>query len=147
MRTCKVNGRFPDYNRVIPVNSPFSMEIDRTDLANAVDRVSICADPTHSLIRMKISPIDVLVSAQDISYNISGSESVACTYNGENMEIGFSASYIKSVLKAMNTRTITLKLTDNSRPGLFLPSENDEFGELTLLCMPMSLQPTTATAK
>lgn len=145
MRTCKVNGRFPDYNRVIPVNSPFSMEIDRTDLADAVDRVSICADPTHSLIRMQISPMDVLVSAQNINFNTSGSESVGCTYNGENMEIGFSASYLKNVLKAMDTRTITLKLTDNTRPGLFLPSENDEFGELTLLCMPMSLQSTTAT--
>lgn len=147
MRTCKVNGTFPNYNRVIPPNAPFTLDVDHNDLADAVDRVSICADPTHSLIRMKISPIDILVSAQDIGYNIGGSESVGCTYQGEELEIGFSSSYLKGVLKAINTRNITIKLTDATRPGIFLPSENDEFGELTLLCMPMSLQSTTAVGK
>lgn len=147
MRTCKINGRFPDYNRVIPKDAPYTVEIDRNDLADAVDRVSICADPTHSLIRMKISPIDILVSAQDLSFNIGGSESVTASFNGSDMEIGFSSQYLKNVLKALNTRTITIKLTDGTRPGVFLPSENDEFGELTLLCMPMSLQSTTAVGK
>lgn len=139
MKTCKVSGNYPNYNRVIPANPPYIIEVDRMELADAVDRVSICADAQQSLIRMKVSPMDIVVSAQDLGFNVGGSESVICSFSGSDMEIGFSATYLKGVLKTLNTQKIFLKLTGHNTPALFLPSENDEFGELTLLCMPMTI--------
>ena len=67
---------------------------------------------------------------------------MTCDYNGTPLEIGFSSTYLKGVLNAMNTQNVVIKLSDASRPGLFLPAENDEYGELTLLCMPMNIQTT-----
>lgn len=139
VRAVLLNGRYPDYNRVIPQDNPISVVVDRNDLTNAVTRVSICADSQMSLLRFKLSPGTLDVIAEDLSFNVGGEERIACDYNGNAMEIGFSASYLKGILNTLNTQKIVVKLSSPDRPGVFLPAENDEYGELTLLCMPMSI--------
>lgn len=91
LRTSKVNGVFPNYNRVIPDKFNNTCEIDRASLLDAVKRVSICCSPLHSLMLMKFSMLDMTVEAQDIDYNVSGSESLTCGYSGTEMKIGFNA--------------------------------------------------------
>jgi len=140
VRTTLYNGRYPDYNRVIPTNQPITVNIDRMDFANAITRVSICADAQLSLLRLKMTNGTLDVMAQDMSFNVGGEERITCDYAGDKLEIGFSSSYLKGVLNAMATQNIVMKLSTPDRPGLFLPAENDEYGELTLLCMPMSIQ-------
>lgn len=142
VRSTLYNGMYPNYNRVIPVNQPISITVDRMDFANAITRVAICADAQTPVLRLKIADGKIDIVAQDISFNIGGEEKVTCDYNGTPLEIGFSSTYLKGVLNAMNTQNIVIKLSDASRPGLFLPAENDEYGELTLLCMPMNIQTT-----
>lgn len=142
VRSTLYNGTYPNYNRVIPVNQPMSITVDRMDFANAITRVAICADAQTPVLRLKIGDGKIDIVAQDISFNIGGEEKVTCDYNGTPLEIGFSSTYLKGVLNAMNTQNVVIKLSDASRPGLFLPAENDEYGELTLLCMPMNIQTT-----
>jgi len=142
VRSTLYNGTYPNYNRVIPVNQPISITVDRMDFANAITRVAICADAQTPVLRLKIGDGKIDIVAQDISFNIGGEEKVTCDYNGTPLEIGFSSTYLKGVLNAMNTQNVVIKLSDASRPGLFLPAENDEYGELTLLCMPMNIQTT-----
>lgn len=93
------------------------------------------------MLRLKIADGKIDIVAQDISFNIGGEEKVTCDYTGTPIEIGFSSTYLKGVLNAINTQNVVIKLAEASRPGLFLPAENDEYGELTLLCMPMNIQP------
>lgn len=144
IRAALVNGRYPDYDRVIPKDNNKVVTIDRVALSDAVKRVSLCADSQMNTIQFALSPMDVLVTAQDISYSMDGKESVPCSYTGgDDMRIGFSSSYLSNLLDTLSTSEINIKLSDQSRPGLFLPAENDEFGELTLLCMPMSIQSPT----
>lgn len=139
VRSTLYKGRYPDYNRAIPLNPPTAITVDRMDFANAINRVAICADVQSSLLRLKIGDGKIDVVAQDISFNIGGEEKVMCDYFGTPIEIGFSSIYLKGVLNAMNTKNIVIKLSEANRPGLFLPAENDEHGELILLCMPISI--------
>lgn len=141
MRTAKVNGNYPNYNRVIPTDSPNKLTADRFELLDAVERVSLCADTTHALIKLSITPTEITVTAQDFNYSIAGTEQVSCDYNGNDMEIGFAAGYLKDVLKAITTQNISIRLSEPGRPAVFLPTENDEHGELTTLCMPLNIQP------
>ena len=134
-----LNGTYPNYNRVIPQNQPIVITVDRNDFSDAINRVSIFADNQNSLLRLKISTDHIDAIAQDLSYNVGGEESIACEYVGDNMEIGFSSSYLKGLINALNTQKIVIKLSSFDRPGLFIPSENDEYGELTLLCMPVNI--------
>lgn len=139
IRSCLITMKYPDYNRVIPKDNNFVMAIDRQSLQDAVNRVSICAEIGNPLIKMTISPMDVVLEATDLSYNTGASEVVPCEYVGDDMKIGFSAEYLSSLLNAIGTNNIQVRLSGQNRPAVVLPSENDEFGEFTLLLMPMSI--------
>ncbi len=139
VQTTLLQGHYPPYNRVIPTNSPIVINVNRDDFADATARVAICADSQSSMLRLKISPNTIDASAQDYNFNMGGEERIPCAYEGSDIEIGFNASYLKGILNAISTQNMVIKLLEPSKPGLFLPSENDEHGELTLLCMPISL--------
>lgn len=134
-----LNGKFPDYNRVIPQNPPIIITVDRNDFSDAINRVSIFADNQNPMLRLKISADRIDAIAQDLSYNVGGEECIACEYAGSDAEIGFSSSYLKGIINVLNTQKMVIKLTSSDRPGVFTPSENDEYGELTLLCMPVNI--------
>lgn len=134
-----LNGNFPNYNRVIPQNQPSIITVDRNDFSDAINRVSIFADNQNSLLRFKISTDRIDAIAQDLCYNVGGEECISCEYVGNDVEIGFSSSYLKGLINALDTQKIVIKILSHDRPGVFIPSENDEYGELTLLCMPITI--------
>lgn len=134
-----LNGNYPNYNRVIPQNQPIIITVDRNDFADAINRVSIFADNQNSLLRFKISTDRMDAIAQDLSYNVGGEECIACEYVGNDAEIGFNSSYLKGIINVLNTQKIVIKILSHDRPGVFIPQENDEYGELTLLCMPVTI--------
>lgn len=134
-----LKGKYPPYDRVIPQNQSAIVTVDRNDFFEAVNRVAIFADYQNSLLRFKLSLDRIDVNAQDVSYNVGGEECISCEYSGANMEIGFSSNFLKGVINAIDTTKMIIKLSSPSHPGVFMPSENDEYGELTLLCMPVSV--------
>ena len=134
-----IKGNFPDYNRVIPTGNPYTLTIDRQSFLNAVRRVGVFVDPGHGLVKFRITPDKVILKAQDNNYQTSAWESVPCDFTGNEMIIGFSAPYLIEIFNTISSSDIILKLSDPSRPGLFLPTENDENSELLMLLMPMTV--------
>lgn len=134
-----LNGNFPNYNRVIPQNQSVIVVVDRNDFYDAINRVSICASTQEPILRFNLSTNHIDAIAEDICYNVGGEESIACEYSGADMNIGFSSSYLKGLVNALDTQKMVIKLETPERPGVFVPSENDEYGELTLLCMPVNI--------
>lgn len=139
VRTTLLKGKFPDYNRVIPQNQPITIVVDRNDFLDAISRVSICADNINPLLRLKLSSNRIDAIAEDFSYNVGGEECISCDYSGGEMEIGFSSSYLKGLVNSLVTQKMVIKISTPDRPGVFTPAENDEHGELTLLCMPVNI--------
>lgn len=139
MQTVKVHGKFPDYNRVIPTNNPVSAMIDRLDLQGAVARLSVCADATmNNAVKLNFTGDKLNISAQDVGFGTSGSEHLPANVSGGGITISFNADYLKQVLGAVISQNVTLKLADGMRPALFIPAEQEEHAELTLLLMPVS---------
>ena len=134
-----IKGTFPDYNRVIPTNNPYTLTIDRHSFLNAVRRVGVFVDPGHGLVKFKLTPDKLIMKAQDNNYLTSAWESVPCDFTGSEMVIGFSAPYLIEIFGTLSTSDIVIKLSDPSRPGVFLPSENDSDSELLMLLMPMTV--------
>ena len=134
-----IKGVFPDYNRVIPTNNPYTLTIDRHSFLNAVRRVGVFVDPGHGLVKFKITPNQVLLKDQDYTYLTSAWESVPCEFTGSEMIIGFSAPYLIEIFNTLTTDDIIIKLSDPSRPGVFIPSENEANGDLLMLLMPMTV--------
>lgn len=134
-----IKGNYPNYNRVIPTDNPFTMTIDRQSMLNAMRRVSIFASKASNLVRMEIKRDYLKLAAQDLDYGTSAEEKVMCDYQGNEMTIGFNAVFTVEILNNMNGETAMIKLSDPARPGIFQPFEQEEGMELITIQMPMQV--------
>lgn len=135
-----VEGNYPSYNSVIPLNNPNKMTIDRLTLYNTVRRVSVFSNQASNLIRLKLNENQLVVSAQDIDFSISAVERLNCEYEGDEMEIGFKSTFLLEILSNLSSSEIKLEMSDPSRAGLVLPAVNDDDDEnMLMLLMPMMI--------
>lgn len=135
----QIEGRFPNYNAVIPQNNQNQVVVDRQTLINACKRVAVFANTGTSLLKLALSENQIKISAQDIDFSTSAEETIDCQYNGMPMAIGFKAPFLIEILSAVSSTDVMLRLADPARAGLILPTENEENQDLLMLLMPMLL--------
>ncbi|MCH5216628.1 MAG: DNA polymerase III subunit beta [Muribaculaceae bacterium] len=131
-----LKGKYPNYNAAIPQNNPFTLTVDRQCLLNAVKRVSVFST-TGGLVKFNVSNDNVRLEAQDIDYNTSAVETVACDYQGEPLTIAFNAARIIELLNNFDTDNVIIKLSDPQRAAVFVPDEQKEGEDYLVLLMPM----------
>lgn len=135
-----IKGSFPDYNRVIPTQNPYVLTVDRHTFLNAVRRVAVFVDQGHGLVKFKIEPDKMTLRAADNNFCTSAREEVPCDFTGKEMIIGFSAPYLIEITGTISSEELIIKLSDPSRPGVFVPSqEPDSVDDLLMLLMPMTV--------
>ncbi len=135
----QIEGRFPNYNAVIPQNNQNEVTVDRQTIVNACKRVAVFANSGTSLLKLALSENCIKISAQDIDFSTSAEETIACSYSGTPMAIGFKAPFFIEILQAVASNDVLIRLADPARAGLILPSEEQENQELLMLLMPMLL--------
>ena len=134
-----IEGRYPNYNSVIPQNNPFKITIDRAAMLSALRRVSVFSSQSSSLIKLRMGNNELLISAQDIDFSTSAEEKLTCAYEGNPMSIGFKATFLMDILSNINGQDVVIEVSDPSRAGVLVPAEQAEAEELLMLLMPMML--------
>ena len=135
----QVEGRFPNYNGVIPKQNLYKIIIDRSTFINALKRVSVFSNQASNLIKLDFHDNMIHISAQDIDFSISAEETINCQFEGEPIKIGFKSAFLIEILNNIDSSDVVLEITDPSRAGLMLPFENQTNEELLMLLMPMLL--------
>ena len=135
-----IEGRYPNYNSVIPTDNPFRVTADRMAFISALRRVSVFASQSSSLIKIHVDQGTLTVSAQDLDFSTSAEEHIMCDYDGTPMSIGFNGPFLIDVLNSINSNDIILELADPSRAGVITPAEQEENEDLIMLLMPMMLK-------
>lgn len=137
--TCTyLKGRFPDYNRVIPRESAYTLTVAREEFIRALRRVSVFSGG-QGLVKFKITPDQIRMRTDDSGVGGGAYEVVPCEFTGSELLIGFSFKFLIDMFSVLDSEEGIIKLSDPSRPGLIVPSENAEGTELTMLLMPMSV--------
>lgn len=134
-----LKGVYPNYNRVIPENNPYTMTVDRESFLSALRRVSVFGDQGQNQVKLRITPEEVTVKAVDNNYCTRAVENVACSFDKDEMVIGFSAPYVMEIFSTISTQEVVVTLSDPSRPGVFRPSEQSEDTDLLMILMPMNV--------
>ena len=135
-----IEGNYPNYNAVIPTANPNKVLVDRIELVNGIKRVAVCSNPTTNLIRMDIADNRINLTAQDIDFSVSANETISCSYEGQNITIGFKSTFLVEILSNIDTPTIVIELADSTRAGVFKPVYDDKQSSATLmLLMPMMI--------
>ena len=138
MRCRLIDGRYPNYNSVIP-NNPNEVTVDRRGLQSALRRVLPFASESSQLIRFHIESGRFEVSSEDIDFSTSAKEQLSCEYNGSPISIGFKGSSLMEILSNITSDNIIIQLADPSRAGIIVPAEQPENEDILMLIMPMLL--------
>ena len=134
-----IEGRYPNYNSVIPQNNPHKVTIDRAILLSALKRVSVFSSQASSLIKLRLQDNQLVLSGQDIDFSTSAEETINCSYSGSPMSIGFKATFLIDILNNITGQDVIIELADPSRAGVLVPAEQEENEDLLMLLMPMML--------
>ncbi len=132
-----IEGRYPNYNSVIPQSNPNELRADRLGLLAALRRVQPFANDSSNLIRFHVEGSTLQLDAEDYDFSKTATERMSCEYNGQPMSIGFKGSSFIEVLSNFDCPEVIIQLADPSRAGLVLPSEQPENQDVLMLMMPM----------
>ena len=138
--TCRlIEGRYPNYNSVIPQNNPHRATIDRAAFVSGLKRVSVFSSAASSLIKLRLDMNTIQISGQDIDFSTSAEETLMCQYEGNQMSIGFKSTFLIDILNNISSQELVMELADPSRAGVIVPVEQNEEEDLLMLLMPMML--------
>lgn len=133
-----INGKFPDYTRVIPRDNPYVLTVDRLSLLSAIRRVAVGGDESSNLVKFHLEN-GLTLQSSDAAYNTSGYEEVSCDYNGAKLLIGFDGTYLIDILQTFSCPEIMIYLGDPSRPALMKSAESIPDAEHSVILMPMNI--------
>ncbi len=135
-----IEGKYPNYQAVIPAENPNILTVDRLLFLNTIKRVSIFSSHSTFQIRVKIAGRELTVSAEDIDFSNEAKERLSCQYDGEDIEIGFNSKFLIEMLSNLETETITVEMSTPNRAGIIRPVEEDNTHEdILMLVMPVML--------
>lgn len=134
-----IEGRYPNYNSVIPKQNPYRVTIDRQSFISTIKRILIFSSQSSALIKLHLSENQIIVSGQDLDYSTSAEEKLACEYEGNEINIGFSGTFLLDILNNMVGENVMIELADPSRAGVLVPVEQNENEDMLMLLMPMML--------
>ncbi len=117
----KLTGTFPDYDRVLPKEQPHQITMPRDELRAAVERVAQFADERSHAVRLQLSPGELKVHSS-LSETGESEESMATTYDGPAIDIGFNAHYLVEFLRASAESEAVLLLKDGASAGELRPA-------------------------
>lgn len=135
-----IDGKYPNYEAVIPKENPNVLIIDRTQFLGSIKRVSIFANKTTHQIKLKLAGSELTLFAEDIDFSNEANERLTCNYNGEDMEIAFNSRFLMEMLNNIDTKEVKLEMSVPSRAGLLMPAESTNPDEdILMLVMPVML--------
>ena len=130
-----VDGKFPDFNRVIPLDNDKIFLVGRTQLLGALERAAILANEKFRGVRLQLNPgvMRVLCSNNEQE---EAQEELEIAYQGNELEVGFNISYLMDVLRNVHADDLQLAFGDANRSTLFTIPDNPNF---KYIVMPMRI--------
>ena len=140
MLSCRlIEGKYPNYNSVIPQDNPNRLTIDRKALISALRRVMPFASESTQLGKLRIANNSLEINSEDIEFATSARENVVCEYGGMPMSIGFKGSALYEICNNLTSDEIVIELADPGRAGIISPAQQPEGEDVLMLIMPMLL--------
>jgi len=134
-----IDEHFPDYESVIPNDNDKLLTADVKYLTAVLRRVSIFSNKTTHQISISLNRELSKINTIDQESRSSANETLDIIYEGDDLNIGFNAEYLREIVKNVDTKTVSLKLKTSISASLVLPESQVENEELIMLLMPIRL--------
>ena len=129
-----VDGKYPNYNAVIPKENPNRLSINRQEFISVLKRMEVFANKQTNQIRLDLSEFEALISSEDTDYRNKAKETLNGVYSGQEIAIGVNAKFLVEMLNTLNCEEVFLDMSEPNKAILI----NGEEGVLMLI-MPIML--------
>jgi DNA polymerase-3 subunit beta len=119
-----IDGKFPEYSRVIPANANRIIDADRETLRQSLHRTAILSNEKYRGIRLSIKPNQLTLQAHNPEQE-EAEDQIEVIYAGEEIEIGFNVTYLLEALSVIETSRVNIALTDSNSSCLVTAAEAD----------------------
>jgi DNA polymerase-3 subunit beta len=134
-----IDGKYPNYNAVIPTDNCKVATIQKDDIISALKRVLPMGNTSSELVALSLTQGMETVSTEDVDYSKSASENILCEYNDEDITIGFKGSILLQMLQITDGEKVRRALRNPSSAGIITEDVDSEQHEFIALVMPMML--------
>ena len=134
-----IEGNYPNYNAVIPVNYKDYVEFDRKELMSVARRVGVFANVASQLLKVAVSGMEMNVSGEDMDFSTKAQATLMVSKFGNNLTIGLKSTIMQTILNAFSCERINMQYLDASRAVIYRPAEPEEGWSQLILQMPMML--------
>ena len=121
-----IDGKFPDYEKVIPKNTSNSFSINRKKFLESINRISTVSSEKSNAIKLNFNKDKITISASNLEEGGSGIEEINIKYNGPSMDIGFNSSYLKEIINQFTLDEITILFSDSTAPTIIKDASKSE---------------------
>ena len=139
LSTRLINGRFPNYNTVIPTDNNKMAVVNKDAIIGALRRVMAFANTKTLMATLTFENNQIKLETKDIDYNTAAQEVVDCNYNDEPITIGFPCNGLIEVIKNVRCDDVAIKMSEPQRAGLIIPSSQPVDTEYVSIQMPMQV--------
>lgn len=135
-----IDGKYPNYEAVIPKDNPNVLIADRLQFLGAIKRVSIFANKTTHQVKLRLAGSELNISAEDLDFSNEANERLTCNYDGNDMEIAFNSRFLMEMLNNIDSTEVKIAMSEPSRAGLLMPNTlENENEDILMLVMPVML--------
>ncbi|KAA3619827.1 MAG: DNA polymerase III subunit beta [Calditrichaeota bacterium] len=134
-----IEGQFPNYDRVIPIDNDLKMFVNRELLMSTVRRISIFSSVYTHQIKFSINPSSLVIQAEDAEVGGEAQESIPVEYSGEPVQIGYNGTYVHDILRHLDCDDVVFHLKDAGSAAIIRPAEQQEDEDLMMLIMPIRI--------
>ena len=135
-----IDGRYPNYDAVIPKVNPNQLVIDRQSFLSAIRRVAVFSSKATHQVRFRIAGQEIMLTAEDLDFANEAKERLTCSYTGDDMEIGFNSRFFQEMLGNVDSEEVKLEMSAPNRAGILCPVNTEETNEdILMLLMPVML--------
>ena len=132
-----IEGRYPNYDSVIPKDNDREVIVSKVDFVAALKRVLPMGNANSELVSLTFTQGMMTIAAEDYDFSKSASENVTCDYTHDDFTIGFKGSTLLQLIQNIDTDMVKILLKDPSRAGVLCEDKPNSVYEYTSLIMPM----------
>jgi len=121
-----IDGKFPDYEKVIPKNTSNAFSINRKKFLESINRISTISSEKSKAIKLNLNKDKLTISASNLEEGGSGIEEITIKYNGPTLDIGFNSGYLKEIINQLTLDEITILFSDSTAPTIIKDASKAE---------------------
>lgn len=130
-----IDGKYPNYDAVIPKKNEKVLTLSRTEFLNSIKRVSVYSNKQTNMIKLNIKEGKLNVMAEDLNMSNEATENLKCEYKGSDIEIGFNSRFLLDILGSLEDEEVNIQMSEPSKPGIIVPVKSKE--DVLMLVMPV----------